>query len=417
MRYYHAHRVVPERCRGRMTCMRVCPTRAIRVREGKPVVSEELCIDCGTCFSACEENAIEPIIDPIGQVSGYRYQIEVPSTVLYSQFDSNVHPYVIHKAFRQLGFDRVVDVYTSADALAPALAKHLEDYEGRLPLISSYCPSLIRLIQVKYPDLVELIVPVDAPREITAREARLSLQQELGLEADDIGIVYVAPCPAKIVSIQQPAEKATSWFDAAVSVRDVYSALLPVVTDIARDFDPSEVPEDFFFSSGWAMYGSITRVVRKDNWLAVSGMDHVKRVLSDIESSKLRNIDFVEAVTCMLGCIGGPFNVENPYVARINSIEQRSKYEVPAKVDDKEVTRKLKDRFYCLNDPIQPRPPKYFDTDLPTSIKRMRQTRRVYEKLRKIDCGCCGAPTCLAFAEDCARGESEVTDCIFLGGV
>jgi len=31
-----------------------------------------------------------------------------------------------------------------------------------------------------------------------------------------------------------------------------------------------------------------------------------------------------------------------------------------------------------------------------------------------MDCGCCGAPTCLSFAEDVVRGEAQLTDCIFL---
>ncbi|MCK5513437.1 MAG: 4Fe-4S binding protein, partial [Deltaproteobacteria bacterium] len=35
--YFHSVKVDPERCRGSMRCMRVCPTEAIRIREGKAV--------------------------------------------------------------------------------------------------------------------------------------------------------------------------------------------------------------------------------------------------------------------------------------------------------------------------------------------------------------------------------------------
>jgi len=59
----------------------------------------------------------------------------------------------------------------------------------------------------------------------------------------------------------------------------------------------------------------------------VSGLDHVVKILDDIENSRLRTVEFVEAVACMLGCIGGVYNVENPYVARTNSIRQLEKYE------------------------------------------------------------------------------------------
>ncbi|UCD55967.1 MAG: 4Fe-4S binding protein, partial [Candidatus Hydrogenedentota bacterium] len=120
-KYYHAHRVDPEKCRGHMTCVRHCPTQAIRVRGGKAVISEELCVDCGTCISVCPSGAIVPIADSVAGISDFKYKVVVPSPVLYSQFDSDIHPYIIHLAFKELGFDEVVDVSTSCVALARAL--------------------------------------------------------------------------------------------------------------------------------------------------------------------------------------------------------------------------------------------------------------------------------------------------------
>ena len=412
--YYHAHKVDLEKCRGHMACMRHCPTQAIRVRGGKAVISEELCIDCGTCISVCPSGAIVPITDPVTEISHFRYKVVVPSPVLYSQFESSTHPYIIHLAFKKLGFDEVVDVGTSSAALAQALVKYMKKYRGRLPLISSHCPSVLRLIQVKYPDLVEQIVPLDVPREVSAREIRKNLPAKLGLKPEDIGIIYIAPCPAKIVSINQPAEKAESWFDGVVSIKDVYSILLPQIVAIHEKFDQNQVPKDFSFNAGWATLGGVTRAVEMENWLAVSGLDHVMKILDDIENSRLRNVDFVEAMACMLGCIGGTFTVESPYVARANSIKQRAKYEKRIEVDEEDIDQKLEHGYYFLENPILPRPTTYFDTDLETSIKRMKERERVYQKLRQIDCGCCGAPTCMAFAEDFVRGEVKLTDCIFL---
>ncbi len=412
--FFHAHRVDAEKCRGHMTCMRHCPTQAIRVRAGKAVISEELCVDCGQCLLVCPEQAIVPIADPVDEISSFKYRVVVPSPVLYSQFEASTHPYVIHLALMRLGFDRVVDLTMSSTAMSRALVKYMKNYRGRRPLISSFCPSIVRLIQVKYPDLVELIVPLDVPREVTAKEIRRTLPAELGLKPEEIGIFYLATCPAKIVSIKQPAEKAKSWFDGVVSIRDAYSVLLPQVVAIREEFDVSQVPKDFYFHSGWVTTGSITRQVKTENWLAVSGLDHVMQILDDIENSRLRNIAFVEALSHMLGCIGGPFNVENPYIARTNSIHQRDLYEKKLQLDDAEIEEKLNAGYYFFEHRILPRPTTFFDTDLATSIKRMKERERVHHKLKQIDCGCCGSPTCLAFAEDFVRGEVKLTDCIFL---
>jgi iron only hydrogenase large subunit-like protein len=412
--YYHAHKVVLEKCRGHMTCMRHCPTHAIRVKAGKAVISEELCVDCGICISMCSPKAIIPITDTVVESSNFKYKVVVPSPVLYSQFDSSVHPYIIHLAFKELGFDEVVDVNTSTAALAKVLMRYMKKYQGRLPLISSHCPSILRLIQVKYPDLVELIIPLDVPREVTAREIKKTFPLKLGLKPEDIGVIYIAPCPAKIVSIKQPAEKEKSWFDGAMSINEVYSILFPHVVAIKRKFKESQVPKDFLFNAGWAILGGITREVKMENWLAVSGLEQVMKIFDDIENSRLRNVDFVEALACMLGCIGGPYNIENPYVARTNNIQLQHKYEKPIKVDEKNILKKYEEGYYYVEKPILPRPTKYFDYDLETSIKRMKEIERVYQNLRQIDCGCCGSPTCRAFAEDFVRGEAELTDCIFL---
>jgi len=395
-----------------MACMRSCPTRAIRVRNGKAVTNDELCIDCGTCVTACPSGAINVGTDPVAQISRFRHRVIVPSPVLYSQFDPGIHPYILHLAFRELGFDEVVDVTTSAAALATALVKYMKAYRGRLPLISSYCPCIVRLIQVKYPDLVELLVPLDVPREITAREIRRSLPQKLGLQPEEIGVIYIATCPAKIVSVTEPAEKQRSWFDAVVSIRDIYSALLPHVMAIKQEFDPRQVPDDFVFETGWVRMGSIARAARTERWLAVSGLDHVTRILDDIENSRLSNTDFVEMLAHMLGCVGGPLNVENPYVARTNSIKQSRLYERRIQCDEEEIELKLHAGYFDLEHPLLPRRTTYFDTDLETSIKRMNERERVYRKLPQIDCGCCGAPTCMAFAEDVVHGAAQLTDCL-----
>lgn len=413
MQYYHAHEVNRSKCRGRMVCMRHCPTEAIRVRNRRASIKEELCVDCGTCLSVCPSQAITPVADPLADISSFNYKVVVPSSVLYSQFDPAIHPYIIHLAFKRLGFDEVVDIGPSCAVLSRAYLKYLESYRGRVPLIANDCPAMIRLIQVRFPDLVELMMPLDVPRELTARQIRKEFPARLGLKPEDIGIVYVSPCPAKVVSVNQPAEKSKSWFDGAVAIRDAYSFLLPHVMAIRQEFEESRVPGDFCFNVGWAMLGGITRMVNMENWLAVSGINNVMKIFDDIENSRLRNVDFVEAMVCMIGCVGGPYNVENSYIARANSIKQRNRYESHIKIDYDEVDQRLKDGYYFLEHQILPRPISYFHTDLETSIKKMKERDRVIQGLRQIDCGCCGAPTCKAFAEDFVRGEVELTDCIF----
>ena len=48
------------------------------------------------------------------------------------------------------------------------------------------------------------------------------------------------------------------------------------------------------------------------------------------------------------------------------------------------------------------------------SIELLQEIENTLELLRGTDCGVCGAPDCRTFAEDVARGEASLKDCVFL---
>jgi Na+-translocating ferredoxin:NAD+ oxidoreductase RNF subunit RnfB len=50
--YYHSVRFDAALCDGCLACVRVCPTRAVRVRHGTAVMLEDRCVDCGECLKA-----------------------------------------------------------------------------------------------------------------------------------------------------------------------------------------------------------------------------------------------------------------------------------------------------------------------------------------------------------------------------
>jgi iron only hydrogenase large subunit-like protein len=411
--HYHAHRIDHEVCDGCMSCMRECPTEAIRIRDGKAIILDALCVDCGICFAACDRHAIEYTGGPVEFDDDFEYRIAVPSSVLYAQFAAEIHIHAIQLALKALGFDEVADLGVPTDQLSRFLVAYIDKHRDRLPLISSHCPTVIRLIQVKFPDLVDRIVPINVPRELTARRSRLRAANRLGLDPAKIGVFYISPCLAKVISIKEPVGEEKSSFDGVFIIRDVYPQLVPLVMEIVKRFDNQQIVEGFVFNPGWARFGSVTRALDMHNWLAVSGIDQVTKILEDIENGKLRHIEFVEALTHMHGCMGGTLSVENPYVSRANLIKQKKKYQTT--MPEVELEPEVRDAF-LMKTPLEPRQTRHLGEDVSSSIKRIKERERIYNKLEKIDCGLCGSPTCRAFAEDVVVGQAKLGDCPFLAG-
>lgn len=412
--YFHSIRIDRDKCQGRMKCMRVCPTRALRVRGGKAMMIEEKCIDCGECISACPNSAIVPLTDPFGELSRYRYTIAIPSPALYAQFGREILPDKILSGLKRLGFDDAFDLAITCGEVSFAIQEYLRDYTGPRPLISNACPTIVRLIQVRYPALIDLIIPIDTPREIAAREIKKQKTKQLGVK--EIGAFYITPCPVKMISIRQPAEKGESHLDGAISIADIYGPLLSAMEGIKIESYRKALESICILGIGWAMVGGICRTLRLRNSLAVSGLTEVIKVFDDIERGKLRNIDFVEAYSCAHGCVGGSLTVENVYISYnkiLKLIETLEFEQIKACPDIREVRRLYQQKYFSLEGKIEPRPLKPLDEDLAKAIKKRKEKEEIYESLPKIDCGVCGSPTCLSFAEDVVRGETKLADCIF----
>ncbi len=415
-RYFHSIRINTEKCDGRMKCMRACPTHAIRVRGGKARIIEEKCIDCGECITVCPHNAIIPLTDPFGELSRFRQTVAIPSPALYAQFGREILPEKILSGIKNLGFDDAFDLALTCGEVSFAIQEYLREYNGPKPLISNVCPAVVRLVQVKYPELIDQIIPLEPPRELAAREIKKKKSRQFKLEEKEIGIFYLTPCPVKMISIKQPAEKGRSYIDGAISISDIYGPLLSAMEGTEKGSYRKALENICILGAGWAMDGGICRTLRLKNSLAVSGIADILKVFDDIERGSLRNIEFIEAYSCRQGCVGGSLTVENVYISynKILKLIETLEYEqIKACPDIREVRRLYRQKYFFIKGKFEPRPLTPLDKNLAKAIKKRREKEEIFESLPRIDCGACGAPTCIAFAEDVVRGEARLIDCVF----
>ena len=391
--------------------MRVCPTQAIRVRDRKAMIIEEKCIDCGECITACPHHAIIPLTDPFGELSKFRHTVAIPSPALYAQFGREILPERILSSIKKLGFDDAFDLAITCGEVSFAIQEYLREYKGPKPLISNVCPAVVRLVQVKYPSIIDQVIPIEPPRELAAREIKKEKSKQLGFKEKEIGTFYFTPCSVKMISIKQPAEKGKSYIDGSIAISDIYGPLLSAMESIEKGSYRKALESICILGIGWAMVGGICRTLRLKNSLAVSGLGEILKVFDDIERGKLRNIDFIEAYSCPQGCVGGSLTVENLYISYnkiLKLIETLEFEQIKACPDIREVRKLYGQKYFFIDGKFEPRPLKPLDKDLAKAIQKRKQKENIYESLPKIDCGACGAPTCLTFAEDVVKGEAEL---------
>ena len=51
--------------------------------------------------------------------------------------------------------------------------------------------------------------------------------------------------------------------------------------------------------------------------------------------------------------------------------------------------------------------------DMNKAMEKLNEMEEIVSRLHGLDCGSCGAPSCMALAEDVVRGFAQEEDCIF----
>ncbi|QSX07975.1 4Fe-4S binding protein [Alkalibacter rhizosphaerae] len=401
-----------DQCNGCLTCLRYCPTEATRIRHGKATIITDRCIDCGECIRVCPNGARKAITDTMDSLDKRKYRVAIPSPTLISQFKSTFSINRILSALKSVGFDEVFEMAYGAEIVGKAIQYELEKPDAPRPLISTACPAVVRLIQVRFPELVDNLISLESPMEVTARIIRKKLKEEKGLADDDMEIVFVTPCAAKTTTIHSyiPWDSAKSSVDAAVAISDIYPDILHRLKTVEE--------EDLQISTTrgllWAQSGGESSFVADKQIINVDGIHNVIDVLDEIEAGRLRGLDFFEGMSCIGGCVGGCFTVENNYIAKKRLFDRtKEKDEAKNDITDEMIREYYKSGFLNRHEEILPMPQKPIHKDLAKALQMLEQIEGVESRLPGINCGTCGSPNCQAFAEDVVCGFIKEEECIF----
>ena len=270
-----------EKCIGCITCMRRCPTEAIRIENGKAKILYDKCINCGECVRSCKGGAKRPVYDSFDLVSSYAYKIALPSPSLFGQFNNLDDPNYVIEGLLALGFDEVFEVGLAAELVTDCTKKLMQKKNLPRPVISTACPAVAELILLKFHELADHMLNVYAPAKIAAKLAKKQALEK-GIPADDIGIFFISPCPAKVYSLHKEEVANEKYISGVLSQSDVYFRLVDKMNKIKN---PRKLGKCGYSGLGWGSSGGESNSLGLGNYIHCSG---VRNVLGEYVSRRVR---------------------------------------------------------------------------------------------------------------------------------
>lgn len=417
--FHHALQFREDICIGCSHCMMICPTEAIRVKGGKAHLIENRCVDCGECYRVCPVGAIIVHQDDFEDIFKYKHRIALIPSVFTGQFPEKYSHKEILNAVFQLGFTNVYEVEQGAPFLAQLFHEKLDSNKEIRPLISPFCPAIVRLIQVKFPTLIDHIIQLKAPLDITALHARKVLS-DAGVNPADVGIFYITPCAAKIVAIKSPVGETKSAIDGVINMNYFYNKIFKFLKS-----SPPSIAGDHQFESlsPMAVKWSLTRgeadCMRDVKSLAIDEITNVIEFLEKVENDEIQGVDFLELRACDESCAGGILCSGNRFLTADKLHNRSSKCALAYGSDNTKVSLSVQKNSDYLRknsvvDKIPPRSMLKLDDNMAEAMTKMKRIYEINRSLPQVDCGICGNPSCQSLAEDIVQNNASIKQCVFV---
>jgi hypothetical protein len=360
-------------------------------------------------MAVCPNNAIKVKQDPFNQLDDYLVRVAIIPAVFFAQFPDTITPGEILGALYAIGFTHIYLAETGVDILNVLKA---EEQATELPLISNFCPAVQRLIQIRFPLLVDNLSRLRPPAQVTAIFAR----SELSAVSPSLGIFYFTPCAAKIAQFNTEGSEENRLFDGIINIDTAYNL---VSTYLAKQDQVQEGSLTFAMCTKHALLWSLVKgqiPSHEGRTLAVDEMHNVIEFLEILEEEAQTSLQFLELDACAEGCVGGILTVRNRFLA-----SERLKYysqQLPDVLDEV-LTKRIRDQRKAFqNDlrlpPFEATMTMGLDTDRSRALYKLQKVTDILKVLPGIDCGLCGSPTCKSLAEDIARGQASLKQCVVL---
>lgn len=373
-----------DHCDHCIKCLKVCPNDAISIVNKKVHINEEQCIHCDVCVKECPSRVLKVHgVHMNDTLHEHEFNVILIPTSLLSDMKSFDEFQSVCQAILRLGFD-AIEQYSDIEGYLYKKAIQ-ESHEKEGIWLTSFCPTINKLIEKNYPTLYSRILPYDYPVEVAAKRIRKKYKDR------NVGIYSLCECIGKMTLAKEPFGNMESQIDYAMSISHIFPKMNQYKDDTQY---PIEMNKYGVKSNVEDLFGN-----RSLSVVRVEGLNQSKSLLELLEFDRIQHVDLVAMYACYQGCIGGYYLWSNPFEGCYNIESMMEDYQ--GKIAD------LDDDDYRLN--------RILDHHEMKSMKErmawFSKVNEILESLPQFDCGACGFANCRSLAQSIADGHVNVQMC------
>ncbi|MCX8065661.1 MAG: ATP-binding protein [Candidatus Hydrogenedentes bacterium] len=373
-------KVIPEskKCKHCLDCIKECPTKAIRLRGDEVKILYHRCVNCNRCVEICPTGVFDFLLEVI-QPHRDGFLDSLSTVIIPSPVASKL--YIEGKWFPWRDFMKeeygveVVTLIPWDRALEQTVDEYLSNSDLKnLPVISPVCPSVIQWIQTEYPSLIGYVAPY-----LFSFIASIDYYVRKGK------VLYVPICPSQIATLELLYKNSNS-------IKLLHPRAL-------FDF----IRESRFESTRGDK--CISALESQANYkYAISGVVPVKKFMDKLEKGRVgKELKIVELYACYGGCYGFPFTDLEPHylswLMRSSDLFDSTREEV---------------KTLFMASSFKPRKGIRLGFSIRESLEKLALIEDMSKSLPGRDCGVCGAPRCLDFAEEMAIYNASIDKCPYI---
>lgn len=395
-----------DRCHECYACVRNCPVKAVRVKEGQAEVISDRCINCGNCVRVCSQGAkkVKDYIEDAKEVINNSKKVVAGLAPSFPSYNSKADLYDWISYLKVVGFDKVYEVAWGAQLIISEYKKQVR--ESNEMLISSPCPVIVNLIKKYYPELVKNIAPIVSPMEALVRYIK-------EIEGPETDIILIGPCIAKKGEFKE-SESLVLTFSELDELGKQLTGKELMSDSTQRNLTGSECacqPSDI--ARRLPLTGGLLKAVTNkcdnfpEGYLKVEGQQKVFDLLNSIKAGEI-DPTFVDILFCD-GCINGVDLSQENYFKKENALNNfinKTKDVNNSVVYSFEAAERLDlSTHFTSEEKILPQPDE-------KEIWEILNRTGKYGEEDLLNCGACGYTSCREKAIAVYQGLAEVEMCL-----